>query len=1062
MRNLGQRLGALVIIPAAGALVTLVLVYGLLTSTRDEARIVDLAGQQRLLAQRLLVPLDQYARHGDGAAGGELQRAMAEFENGLRRLVVGQGRSGQSPQPAPRAAQPQLAELHELWSEYAAVARSLLDSPPASAGARRAYDYLRAHNQALVAAADAVVQALEEHSVTVRGRLQVTLAGVAVLAVAAMVMGGYAIGRQGVERRRAEHEAAEREANLRALAENAHDGILVNSGGRHVFVNPRLARMLGYERDELLETGIDDIVHPSRRDATRRYYRQRLRGELAPSQYETFYLTKDGRPIPVEVTAAKTTWEGRPAALVISRDISERKRTEKALRDSEQRFRNLVETTTDCVWEVDANGVYTYVSPRVETLLGFARGDLLGKTPFDFMPAEEASPARERFQVAAAEKAPLDCLVSTHLTKDGGEVVLETSGVPVLDDMGRLRGYRGIDRDVTERRRMEDTLRESEAHLRQIIDLVPHMIFAKDREGRFLLANKTVADHYGTTVNELMRVRHGDVHGDAAELAHMLADDREVIATGKPKFIPQETVSSAEGETRIVQTTKIPYQVPGRDEPAVLGVAIDITEHKRMESQLREREILFRELAENVREVFFIRDLAQTRMVYVSPAYEEIWGRPVQALYDDPGDFVTSVHPEDRDRVIAAMEAQKSGCFFDEEYRIVRPDHALRWIRARTFPVYDDSGDLYRIAGIAEDITERKQAEQDLRESEARYRAIMEGASDAVFLAQPDGTLVDANRRASELFGYTRAEFNGMHAARLHPPEERPKLEAALRDINQRGTSLYEHKIVRKDGTVAEVEVAGALVRYGDNRLVLGVFRDLTERRQAEQERLQREKVQRDTLVREVHHRIKNHLQGLVGLLNQDAGDHPAIRDQLAKVAGQIRSVAVVHGLQGAAGHGELRLCDMVEAICRSAQSITGKAIQPALERRTLRPVHVHSEEAVSVALIVNELVTNALKHTCGDDPPCRVCVAPAKQAGRAEVLVQNPCDMDDTQLQHALGAGSGTGIQLARALLPREGATLEIRVRGGSVEARLNLSDPVLAGEAPDVQTDGATQAVH
>ena len=128
---------------------------------------------------------------------------------------------------------------------------------------------------------------------------------------------------------------------------------------------------------------------------------------------------------------------------------------------------------------------------------------------------------------------------------------------------------------------------------------------------------------------------------------------------------------------------------------------------------LEESELLFRQLAENVREVVWVSDPKQEQMLYVNPAYERVWGRPVQSLYADPHSFIDSVHPEDRERIERALAAQKDG-EYDEEYRIVRPDGEIRWIHDHSVPVFDDDGSVYRIVGLAEDVTKRKERDQQI------------------------------------------------------------------------------------------------------------------------------------------------------------------------------------------------------------------------------------------------------------------------------------------------------------------------------------------------------------
>jgi PAS domain S-box-containing protein len=133
-----------------------------------------------------------------------------------------------------------------------------------------------------------------------------------------------------------------------------------------------------------------------------------------------------------------------------------------------------------------------------------------------------------------------------------------------------------------------------------------------------------------------------------------------------------------------------------------------MTERKAAEDALREGEELLRQVTENIREVFWISDPEKTRILYISPAYEEIWGHTCQSLHASPHSWLEAIHADDRDRVLnAALTTQISGNY-NEEYRIVRPDGTIRWIHDRAFPVRDASGKVYRIAGIAEDITKRK------------------------------------------------------------------------------------------------------------------------------------------------------------------------------------------------------------------------------------------------------------------------------------------------------------------------------------------------------------------
>jgi PAS domain S-box-containing protein len=148
--------------------------------------------------------------------------------------------------------------------------------------------------------------------------------------------------------------------------------------------------------------------------------------------------------------------------------LDERKQAEEALRESEGRFRALIESISDWIWEIDANAVYTYVSPKIKELLGYEPEEIIGKRPFDLMTLEDVKRVAAEFGAIAEAQKLFDGLENESLHKDGQILVIETSGVPIFDANGNFRGYRGIDRDITERKRSETELKEKNTLLVQL------------------------------------------------------------------------------------------------------------------------------------------------------------------------------------------------------------------------------------------------------------------------------------------------------------------------------------------------------------------------------------------------------------------------------------------------------------------------------------------------------------------------------------------------------------------------------------------------------------------
>ncbi|MFQ5848925.1 MAG: PAS domain S-box protein [Candidatus Methylomirabilales bacterium] len=252
----------------------------------------------------------------------------------------------------------------------------------------------------------------------------------------------------------------------RALLEFAMVAIVVTDrDGRIVLVNAQTEKLFGYHRDELLGQTVEILLPERLRNVHaghRRNYTAQPHVRSMGLGLDLFGCRKDGSEFPAEIGLSPIDTQDGSLTLGFITDTSERRRADDALRQSEARFRSLVETTSDWVWEVDPTGVYTYASPKVKELLGYEPADIIGKRLFDLMPPDEAQRATTFFQDIVRSRKPFASFENTNLHKDGHRVVLETSGIPILDASGNLVGYRGIDRDITERKRLEQEIRDRE------------------------------------------------------------------------------------------------------------------------------------------------------------------------------------------------------------------------------------------------------------------------------------------------------------------------------------------------------------------------------------------------------------------------------------------------------------------------------------------------------------------------------------------------------------------------------------------------------------------------
>jgi diguanylate cyclase (GGDEF)-like protein/PAS domain S-box-containing protein len=310
-------------------------------------------------------------------------------------------------------------------------------------------------------------------------------------------------------------------------------------------------------------------------------------------------------------------------------------------------------------------------------------------------------------------------------------------------------------------RRAQEHLRDQDAAKQAaILNALPAQIALLDSHGRvlsvndawrrFSRANATWGLGSGVGMNYLEFC--DSTTGEAAPEAHQLADGIRSVLDGGVKSYSIEYPRHLLPELQCYLSTVTPLT----DDSASGAILMrrDVTAERQATDSLLASELQFRQLAENIREVFWLTDSAKTRQLYVSPAYEEIWGRSCQSLYASPLDWIDAIHPEDRERVRRADQTQQAHEEYVEEYRIIRPDGTIRWIRNRAFPIFRKEGEVYRIAGLAEDITERKEAEQRIAYLNRVY-AMLSGINTLIVrMSDRDELFREACRIAVEAGGF--------------------------------------------------------------------------------------------------------------------------------------------------------------------------------------------------------------------------------------------------------------------------------------------------------------------
>jgi PAS domain S-box-containing protein len=396
------------------------------------------------------------------------------------------------------------------------------------------------------------------------------------------------------------------------------------------------------------------------------------------------------------------------AALAALKDLPD----ERKFLASQERFREIFEHAPSGIGVIGLDGRILQVNAAFCRILGYSEQELLSKTWDALIHSDDLMAAVEsREQLSRDPQASPD--TERRYIHNSGTVVWARVRVPRVRDAAGSALYSVVHvEDISERKRTEGALRESEDRFRIMADSCPTMLWVTDAAGGIQFINRAYRELCGVTFEQVEgRQWKSTIHPDDASLYVGIFE----------RAVRERTPSRAEarfrrynGEWRWVLSHAEPRFSPNGEFLGHVGLSLDITERKQAEQALQASEEKFRELAENIREVSWIMSPTTNETLYISPAYKEIWGRTCESLYKDPMSFTEAMHPDDLVEAHKWFARQIAGEPVDSEYRIRTPEGQEKWIRDRAFPIRDQAGRLIRVVGIAEEITERKRYEEEL------------------------------------------------------------------------------------------------------------------------------------------------------------------------------------------------------------------------------------------------------------------------------------------------------------------------------------------------------------
>ena len=640
-------------------------------------------------------------------------------------------------------------------------------------------------------------------------------------------------------RLRYSNDMAQGDKRYRELVESLDDVVYsVGTDGLISYISPAVKPLLSYDPKELVGKPFTAAIHPEDRNILGEAFREIPGGRLLPREYRM--LNEAGEVRWVRTSIKPTLDCGQAVGLHgVLYDVTERKKAEEALEESEERYRQLFDRNLAGVYRSTVEGRILECNDAFARIYGYGSSEEALQHPaVEFHPNPEA---RQNFIAALKLNGTLMGYESQGHRKDGALIWVLENVTLVPDEKGNLTEMEGTLVDITERKQAEEALLASKVIIEGIVNAIPVRVFWKDKDLVYLGCNAVFAHDAGFTDPQDIIGKDDFQMGWREQAELYRGDDRDVIESGSSKYLVEEPQTTPDGKTITLLTSKMPLRDSKGEIIGLLGTYMDITERKQAEAALQQSEERLRFTLNAVRSVAYDLDLESGVLTETGPV-AELFGQPNGFRHPNTASLIESIHPEDRamvkDRLASAERGESS---YQVEYRTLTQSGEARWIMASGDLLRDEAGKPLRHVGIAQDITDRKRADEALRESEAHFRSVAQSANDAIITSDSSGRIVTWNPGAEHMFGHLESEVLGQSLALLMPASYRPLHEAGLLRFLETGEKrvigrTIELVGVRKGGAEFPVELSLAAWESQKNRFFTGILRDITERKRAEED----------------------------------------------------------------------------------------------------------------------------------------------------------------------------------------------------------------------------------
>lgn len=720
--------------------------------------------------------------------------------------------------------------------------------------------------------------------------------------------------------------------------------------------------------------------------------------------------------------------------LTIVRDVTARKQTETALEESERRFRHIVEGTNAVIITGDLRGIIKHANEAACAGLGLRFDQLVGRQFTDFIIPEDREPTIRTFYRQLRSRGSGSQL-EFRFKKPTGETGWYSCFIAPEVRNGTVVGMTSIGVDVTDLKRAEEAAREGEAKLHAIFENLPFSFWVADRTGTITMQNgissTLIGDRIGSPIVEIGKPLGFDDSWGAI-----------VHRAMQGELVHHEQEQATGGESRWYQGILAPIR-EGESIIGVLGTAIDITERKRAERDLTKTYQQLSTLVDSAPLAIVATD-AQKNVTIWNPAAERLFGWPAEDVIGKPIPIV----PQEKRREFETMHAQvvAQGRYQDIEVQRLKKDGTLVDVSISTAQLLSPQGIIDGFIAMLLDVSKRKRDEEQIRRSVSLLRATLESTADGILVVNSAGTIEDYNKRFQQMWHLPQATLDTKDDSlalafvldELKDPEQ---FLMKVREVYDKPLAESFDVLELKDGRVFErVSIPQRIGAEPAGRV--WNFRDVTERRRTEDQLLLSVQ-EKEILLKEIHHRVKNNLQVVSSLLNLQSrhATSDAVRDLFRESQIRVRSMALIHEkLYKSKDLARIDFGQYVKSLSEylyRSYVVNSDLIKLAID---IQDVQLGIDSAIPCGLIINELVSNAVKYAFpgGRRGEIRIRLHPTPDGARELVVADNgiglPADLDIHQ-------SATLGLQLVNSLVGQLRATLEVTSSGGT-EFRLCFNE--------------------